>query len=339
MQPLRILMLGACALATACADRPVQQDASGRYQLVGRCAGDAGRSDTCRDLLQQHGAKALVFAHDAELARWLAGEWREDPAGGWRLVAIGDRSPAEFLRRLEATPPAGLVDRTAVVVAEGGAAVAVDMALLCCHGIAPPPRLALGSRLLLPGGESIAQPAPGDFVVELLRRQHANLLTATPATDVVFRIGCLALRADDGTNPTADALRAAANRYPQLVVAHRTADGDPARLVEIGRELLAQGHRALLVRVDAAFDLAPLAAAAADYKAALIALDPSIACRDATCCIGSDQEALGRAAGEAVRRLAPAGAALIELAATPDSDAALAIHRGFATTLGLQQRP
>jgi len=329
MKLLRALLLGSCSLLAACGGESARlADANGQYRLLARFAGDEVGGDTCRALLRRLGDQALVFAQDAPSLRRLAGASGGTPnlLEHGRLVAIGD----------ETTQPAG--GQAALVVAPTGAAVAVDLALLSCHGIAPPRRLALGCRFLLPGGSVTTQPAPGDFVVELLRRQHADLLTGTPQTDVVFRIGLLTLRDDGVQRRVREQGTAAAQRYPHLVLTARHADGDPARLDGIAREFVAAGHRAILIATDDATSLGPIAVAAQERNVALIVLDPKAECQFATCCIGCDQHTLGRAAGEAAKLLAPNGAAIVELADDLQSESAQLRHRGFCDALGLQPR-
>ncbi|MBX3464778.1 MAG: hypothetical protein KF830_16540 [Planctomycetes bacterium] len=318
------LVLGCLPWLAGCGDRALLQDESGRYRLLAR-AGDQQDEHVLRLLRGQHGP--VVFAHDPPSAVRALSLLR--PAQGvrdGRLVAIDDE-PA-------ATSPGDVP--VATVVPDRGSAVAVDMALLWCHGVTPPPRLMLGSRIVLPGGATQRQPAPGDFVVELLRRQHAELLTDRPRTDVVFRIGLLLVRDDDRQRRLGDDVEAAVARYPHLVCERRQALGDTARLATMARERLDAGCRALLVAGDGGDALAAVAAMADEFRAALIVLDPDAECRQATCCIGADPTMLGRAAAEAVRRLAPDGAALLELATDHGTPAADGRHQGFAAALGLR---
>jgi hypothetical protein len=333
MKVLRALLLGSCSLLAACGDGTLLQDAGGGYRLVAQFD-DVG-SDRYRELLRQNGAQALLFAHEEQLARRTADSWNPPDL---RIVTIGEYGPDEMFPATASPEWRRFAGQTAVVLDETGAAVAVDLALLWCHGIAPPRRLALGTRILMPGGTVLTQPAPGDFVVALSRREHAALLTETPQTDVVFRIGLVMQRADDRHLRVRNQAHVAAKRYPQLTFVDRTADGDPARLEALVQELLDEGHRAILVSTDDPKSLGRVAAAAQDRNAALFVLDPAADCPHATCCIGCDQHTLGRAAGEAVKLLAPNGAAIIELASDLQDESVQLRHRGFCDALGLQQR-
>ncbi|MBL8728143.1 MAG: substrate-binding domain-containing protein [Planctomycetes bacterium] len=339
MKLLRALLLGSCSLLAACGDHALSQDASGRYRLVAQFAGSQVHSDACREALERHGTAALVFAHDEATATGPRGIWSSGYRPlEFRLVTIGDYSPDELFPATLPPEERRRAEQTAVVFEETGAAVAVDMALLWCHGITPPRRLPLGTHFVTPGGVSSPQPAPGDFVVELLRRQHADLLTTTPQTDVVFRMGLVMSRADDRHLRVRNQAYVAAKRYPQLDFVDRVADGDGAGLEATVRELLAAGHRAILVSTDDPSALGPIAVAAQERNVALIVLDPKAECQYATCCIGCDQQTLGRAAGEAAKLLAPNGAAIVELADDLQSESAQLRHRGFCDALGLQPR-
>jgi hypothetical protein len=327
MNVLRAMLLGSCSLLAACGgERALLADASGRYRLMASFTGAEVGSDACHALMRRLGDQALVFAQDAPSAQRLAGSHgaTANPPAHGRFVTIGDE-----------TSDAAPIDRTALVVAPTGVAVAVDLALLWCHGIVPPRRLALGPRFVLPGGSMTTQPAPSDFVVELLRRQHGDLLTLQPQTDVVFRIGTATLRDDGVQRLVREQATESAKRYPQLVSTTRHAGGDQPALDGIVRDFLAEGARAILIATDDPRSLAAIAAATAERNVALFVLDATAECELGTCCIGCDQHTLGRAAGEAVKLLAPTGASIVELAADLPSAAAQLRHRGFGDALGL----
>lgn len=335
---LRALMLGSCSLLAACGERPLLQDAGGHYRLLARCAGDAAGLAQCRDLLQHADAPAVVFSHDGQLLRALA---TPTTTGGplpadLRAVAIGDSDPDAMVAAAATPAWRQLAARTAIVLDASGAGVAVDLALLWCHGITPPRRLTIGTRMLRTGQPDLVQPAPGDFVVELLRREHAALLTDKPQTDVVFRIGCVTLHPDDQPSGMRSQAHAAASHYPQLELVDRTADGEPAQLEAIVRTFLAEGHRAILIRTDDPTTLTTIAAEAREHNVALFVLDADADCDVATCCIGCDQQVLGRAAGAAVKLLAPGGAAIVELGADRQRPAIQAREQGFVAALGLK---
>lgn len=322
MNVLRALLSGSCSLLAACGGHhALPGDASSPYRLAAQFRGAETGGEQCLAELRQLGAQALVFAHSERSAG------RHDG----RMVLIADDPPEAAL--------AGHGKQTAVVVTQTGATVAVDMALLWCHGITPPRRLAIGTRVHMPDGTTTTQPAPGDFVIQLQRREHADVLTTTPQTDVVFHIGIVLQRAEGRHLRARDEAVEAAKRYPQLDLVARCAEGDPALLEVNVRELLAQGHRAILVSTDDPDALGPIAAAAQERNVALIVLDPNVDWRAATCCVGPDQRTLGRAAGETVKVMAPSGAAIVELADELESASAQQRHQGFCDALGLPHKP
>lgn len=329
---LRALLLGSCSLFVACSERALLQDASGRYRLVARCDGRDADGPRCRELLRRAGEHATILCHDERMVRAAA-----TSTPNLHIVAIGGAGPDAMFAPTDAPEMRRLAAQTAVVLDETGADAAIDLALLWCHGIAPPSHLPLGTRILRSGVPDAAQPAPGDFVLELLRRQHGDLLTSQPNTDVVFRIGCAVLRADGRHLRVRDQARAAAARYPQLELVDRAADGDRERLAAIVRTFLDDGHRAILVSTDDTKSLAPIAAAARERNVALFVLDAFAECDVATCCIGCDQQVLGRAAGEAVRQLEPGGAAIVEIGDDLQRPAIRLREQGLAAALGLQQ--
>jgi hypothetical protein len=302
-----LLSAGWCSLLAACGDAPLLQDASGRYRIVARIdAADVGPG--LGDAARKHGEPLLVIAHDDSRARRAAAM----PDRRFRIVAVGRAPHAGSALR---------PDLDVLVVEETGAAAAIDIALLWCHGITPPRQLTVGTRIVVPGdsGGGTPSPAPGDFVLELLRHQHRDLLTAPPKTDVVFRIGLATLHAN-------------------LVLEHRDAGGDPARLDAAARDLMALGCRAVLVSTDDPASLSAIAESARAGNAALIVFDPLARCAGAGCSVGCDQQTLGRAAAQAARRLLPEGAAIVELG--DPLDGALQVRRqGFAEALGLREHP
>lgn len=234
-------------------------------------------------------------------------------------------------------------DIDAVVVADHGAAAAVDLALLFCSGIAPPPKLPLGARIVNAANQAAGgttRPAPGDVVLQLLRQQHAGLLTTAPSTDVVFPIGLLCCADDPISKAIAAAARTAARRYPQLELLDRADTPGAATLAPSAREFVQRGVRAILV-VLPTHDAPPLTAvqtAAAEQNIAVFALDPSLQCTTATCVVGSDAQILGRAAGETLLGMTGGPGPIQPVLATP-ADASLfaARLRGMAAALGLPE--
>lgn len=320
----RVLALTTAVWLSSCGGSDaLLQDATGRYRLVAR---STAPTEQVFEPAREHPGAVVAFAHDwrtGAAARTMVRP-KHGLADGYAIVVDASSDVA---------PPEDRHD--AFVVPDTGAAVAIELALLHCHGQSLPRHLPLGASILLPGGRSQRQPAPGNYVLELLHRQHAELLTTTPRLDVVFRLGFVRLAEDDAFRRATGEAAAAAARFPQLDLVRRTGDGTAATQLRLGRELLAEGCRALLVVSDDPPELAPLAAACAEQRAALILVDADRVCEHATCTVGADAEMLGRAGGEAVKVLAPNGAELFEFAVDLTAERSQRIQRGFATALGL----
>lgn len=324
----RVLVLACASLAAGCSERALLQDAEGRYRLVARLPNDRIDAELPR-LLAAHDGGVVLFAQDRGAA-----------AAALPHTERGAERPRVPVVAIDAPGASPLAEAPAVtrIVADHGATAAVDLALLTCHGIGVPPQLLLGASIAHPGAAERRLPSPGSLVLELLRREHAELLTDARAHDVVFRCGFVPLAGDGRHARAAAAAVTAAARYPQLVLERRDGDGTAARQAELGRELLETGCRALLVTADEPATLAPLAAACAERNAALLLVDATAPCEHATCSVGADPDSLGRAAGEVIRQLAPDGAAIVVVGAAPSADRQEAIERGLATALRLEPR-
>lgn len=310
----RILPTAACATLLACGG---DRAATTTWQLQATVGSGSSTATTSNP-------RAIVWSSTAtELPTPAAGAPK--PV----LLAFGD----------ELRCPPGI---DAVVVADHGAAAAVDLALLFCSGIAPPPKLPLGARIVNAANQAAGgttRPAPGDVVLQLLRQQHAGLLNTSPSTDVVFPIGLLRGADDPTSKAIAASVRTAAGRYPQLELIDR-ADSAAATLAPLAREFVQRGVRAILVVLPAqdAPSLTAVQTAAAEQNVAVFAIDPSLQCTTATCVVGSDAQILGRAAGEMLLGTT-AGPGPIQPVLTSPADAALftARLRGLAAALGLPE--
>ena len=317
----RVAVVAMSCLA-ACSDRALLQDEGGCYRVVADGAFAALAGPLAR------GEVDAVVVLDGDGSRL-----RTEPAwpkGQRTPLVVGIGEPADT-----ATDP------DALVVAATGADVAIDLALLTMNGIAIPPRLPIGTTLVTApnraaGGQR--EPAPGDAIVALLRRQYAAVLTTQPATDEIHHIALVCWRDDDPWQQRvrADAT-AAAKRYPQVELHVRCADGDAERQREAAKLLADEGARAVLVSVPTPASLAPLAADLRPRNVALIVLGAASGCDQATCCVGTEPAMLGRAAALGVRALLPERAALALTYTTADPDIA-ARERGFVDALALRRR-
>jgi hypothetical protein len=241
-----------------------------------------------------------------------------------RVFGVADASPAQL------PPQPG----EALVVPGDAAAAAIDLALLACHGIALPPKVALGVRIVDAASAAAGgapRPGPGDVGLAVLARQHAALLTTKPATDVVFRLGLIGPIGGDGWPARAfAAARAAAARYPQLAVEARTGDGTNARAEAAMRELLDANVRALVVALADPAPLAAIAARAQELRIAIVAIDPSLAAAPAASVVGSDPAAVGRALGEMARGALADDAAVVLLRCDAPAATAAAFRAALA---------
>lgn len=313
----------------------VLRSADGRYRVV-HVADANWQADEARTAmeaaLERNRRIDLVFAHSDAMASGAIAAARHQGRTGIRFVGIGALAD-EGLKLLAD----GALDATIAQPTLGPEAI--DLALLACHGMPLPREFRVGTRMftrtnLAEGGEAIATPA--DAMLVTLRRQHGAILTNRPVDDMVFRIGMAQWSEDDPWRVAMreDLLRAA-KRYPQVEFAYRSADGDAEKQRSILRDFAAQGFHAVIVapREPQALHEACKEALAANVK--VIVVDRELDSDDFTCFVGSDQRAIGRAAGERIKELLPQGGAIVELQGAMTSPQARQRHQGFAEALAL----
>lgn len=276
----------------------------------------------------------LVYAHNDPMAFGAAQACKQKGRTGIRFVGVD-----------------GLADEGRKYVADGaidatfeyptGAEAAIDLALLACSGIVVPKRLVLGTRTftkanLAAGGEAV--PSPSEFLLANLRRQHGDVLTGKPTTDVVFRIGMA--QCTDG-EPWRVAMReqliAAAKRYPQIQFDYRAADDDTEKQRGIVRDFITQNYNAILLSPKESLALVAVAKEALEKGIKLIVLDRELGTDDYTSFVGGDNLAIGKAAGTAIGQLLPNGGTIVELQGLMTSSPAQERHNGFVEALGLQK--
>lgn len=293
-------------LSAACGERPLYRSSDGRFRVVANSLAAAPAD-----------AALVVFAPDALPPAAQRGSRRT-------LLVGGDGSL-----------PAGV---DVAIAAANGADAAVDLALLHCHGIDLPARIPLGAQVLTAANQAAGgsrQPGPGDVVLQLLRMQHAALLSGEPSTDVVFRLGFVQVRDDARSARTRDAVQAAAQRHKRLVLTSKVADGSEANVDALVAGLVDEGCRAIVLASDGPLALATATAKAAAQKVALLALDPTLS-TPASCVLGCEPTQLGRAAAGALQQLAPAGCALVELLGEASAPQSAAARHAFHDALQLQ---
>jgi ABC-type sugar transport system substrate-binding protein len=284
--------------------------------------------------LDRHADIALVFAHNDDMAFGAALACKQKQRTGVRIVGVGASTEAQ--KRLAE----GVIDAT--VLCPTCADAAIDMALLACSGIAPRPRLLLGTRLYTKatqasGGRLV--PSPDDIFVQGLRMQHANVLTTTPTIDVVFRVG---LALCTGGQPRrariGEELQSAAKRYPQIQFDYRVAES-PEQEQKLARDLIAQNYNAILMAPSDPSTLAPVCKEAIAKEIKVIVLDRELEGADGTCFVACDEKSIGRAAATAVKELLPKGGAIVELQGAMTTSTAQQRHEGFVEALGLRKKP
>ncbi len=337
MTTSRTLWIAGCLLLATCGDDAPQQAPDGHRVVAvidaDRMA-DASVEHPLTGALRTHPGIAAVFAHDETIA-----------TGAVEACAAAQRTDVRIVSGLaNAADARQLVAdgrRAAACACTAAPAAAIDLALLVCSGITAPKDLGLGvqrfTRADLAAG-GVNEAAPGDFVLDTLRRQHADTLTTTPAIDVVFRIGLV-----DGGAFTAGgtALRAllvaAAKRYPQVQLDVGPDTASPEQQQATARKFIGENYNALLVVPTAPEALVKVCAEATAQNIKVVVLGNALAGDAFLCRIGADPTALGRAAAAAMKQVLPAGGDVVEVQGN-DRAAAAACHDAFVRALGSKAR-
>lgn len=308
----------AFVLLAACADRAVLQSADGRWRLLGEvdtASAEAGPRTT--KLLANGPSDAVVIAFaPAELPP-------RATRGGRRAVFVG-------------TPPGGReADADTIVQGAEAGDLAVELAVLHCHGIEVPKVLPLGARVWTAATSQTGgtqRPGPGDVMLQMLRMRHRELLSGELRTDAVCRIGFVAV---GPTRSAGDAAAETAKRFRHVELVQKEA-GDAAALPAVLGELLEGGCRAVIVATPAPLQLGELRARAAALHALLLVLDPTLR-TEADCVLGADPDQLGRAAAEAMRSLVGDRGNLLELHSST-APTAVRVRDAFHEALELAPR-
>jgi len=313
-------ILACCALAAGCGSGDVERH--GRFAVASlHVAGDAAATHTMlQDAVRRHGPVAAVFLNGVAMPA--------DRAGAGHVVAIAPRpaNEADF----------GVADT--IVVEETGATAALDLAVLASHGVALPDRVALGTRVVSRANvatNGVARAAAGDFVMELLRREHSTHLTARPPADAPLQLGLAQLQPTDPRQErVATELLAAAKKHAWIDLQVRGAAGDPRRLNDIVTTFVREQRRVLVTTDDPA-PLAEIRVAAVANDMAILSVDPLLRPGiPITCTVGADPAVMGRAAAEAIARIAPNGGVVIALHGDLANPIVRGRHEGFLAGLG-----
>ncbi len=288
--------------------------------LLAACSGEKAK-----DVAVDYRVASRTVEHGEDLDTVI-----RDATGFAVVVTATDEMAAAVAAGLAATDPApmvvgigGLPDAGRLWVSEGRisasvqrptcASEAVDMALLLCNGVVLPAeqrRLQLGPRTwtretLAEGG--VATPTPGDILLSMLRQQHSDILTTTPQTDEVFRIGLLSPEAPDSwQNAVAEQTRNAIGRYPQLHAETHT---------RLDAALASQPNLLILIDPDRSHDQPALERAVEEgLKVLAIGGDKSpVACTQE---LRADEAAIGTAVARLIRDRHAAGCSVLTIATT-----------------------
>tara|TARA_R110002072_G_scaffold67163_3_gene165118 strand:- start:137742 stop:138749 length:1008 start_codon:yes stop_codon:yes gene_type:complete len=325
---IRTVALLSCLLTSACGSKSMASDPTGKFHLAASCAPEA-----LRKTVAATPQATLILAFESSNKDVVAATNAAKRAIRPFLVVIGDAPDDEE----------ELAD--AVIVADTGATAAIDLALLACNGVAVPPiRIEVGLRTFTPANRAAggtSRPGPGDAGLVVLCMPHGKLLTTTPETDEIHRIGLLQA---DSSNPEQQRIRreadAAAARYPQLELT--TADNSATgTVIEQAQLLITQGCRALLLTTSDPKQTQAVVAAAAkapDGGVSVIVLDPLMEQHEA-CVIGCAPATLGQAAAQLVQDLLPEGGSIIACLTPTELDAVSALSRnralGFCQAMNL----
>ena len=317
-------------LFAACGNGPVTQGPTDKYVVVSKCTPQSLTTE-----VDQHEEATLVVAF---------GPSDEDVL---QHLQTTQRLQRPFSVSISEAPTDGAEMPDAVIVMNTGAAVAIDLALLACNGIAVKPnRVEIGARIVTPANRAAGgttQLAPGDAFVQFTRMQHVALLTTEPAIDIAHSVGFIqtdqasALQAQIQTE-----VHAAAARYPQIRLLEPVAKiSSHAPVAEQADEMVARGCRIFIVASSDPRKTQAIAAASAnapDGRATLIVLDPLLNEGHKTCIIGCPPESLGRAAASMVTALLPEGGAMIACVVDSDDSTGKAMSerriRSFCQAMG-----
>jgi len=318
-------------------DEPLLQSTDGRFRVVyqgeGRWLQDEGRREM-ESALARIPHIDVVYAHNDPMAR--GAQLAAQQAGRSEMLFIGiDALPHEGRVYVEE----GKLDATFEYPT--GGAEAVDLAILAVAGVALPKDIVLGTRAftrenVASGGEPI--PAPGDAAIERLRFEHEARLDAE-GLPRDLRIGLSQCNiAEPWRKQMNEDVRARVLAFGGRVeLVEKDAQNDANTQREQVEEFVAEGVDAILVSPKEEVVLVPAVDRALEQGIPVIVLDRRLGGDRYTCFLGGDNVAIGRAAGEFVRRhLGDQGGTIVEIRGLWTSSPARERHRGFAEALGLR---
>jgi ABC-type sugar transport system substrate-binding protein len=295
-----------CLLIAACGNEPLAKDPTGKFLVAAKCA-----PTTLGKTVANTIDATLILAFESNNTEVMTATNAANRTTRPFVIVIGD-APDDKEELADA-----------VVVANTGAATAIDLAILACNGITLPAKLIeVGSRTITPANRAAGgtlHAGPGDAFMAITRMQHSKLLTTKPETDESHQVGLLQTSASNGGQ---ERIRreatAAASRYPQLQLVVTT--GAPnSDFGEQAQLMITQGCKVLLLATSdprQAQAVVAIAAKAPDNGVPVIVLDPLMG-DHGTCVIGCSPSSLGQAAAQLVQGLLPEGGSIITCF-TPD---------------------
>lgn len=331
-------------LTSACgggAAGPVLQTRDGKLRVIvsveARWKAELGRQEM-ESALERHADIDLVYAHNDPMAKGAYDAVRQKGRKGIKFVGIDGLGNEG--RKYVAD---GVLDAT-IEYPTGGAA-AVDLALLAIHHVPlqqgeKDKQITLGTRVFTKanigsGGQVV--PSAGDLYLQQLFKEHADVLTKTPATDEKWKIGMAQCTTDEPWRVQMNAdIKARVDEYPQLELVLQSADDDTEKQRMLIRQFIELGCHAILVSPKESNALVAPCKEALAKGIPVIVLDRKLGSDDYTCFIGGDNIAIGRAAGQAIADLLPNGGNIVELEGLMTSSPAQERHQGFVEALGLQ---
>jgi len=335
LAPMRATLAIAVSLPCvlpSCDDAPLLQSQDGRYRVVhageGRWLEPQGRQEMEAALARCEQID-LVYAHNDPMAHGAVLAARQQQRHGIAFVGV-DALQHEGRRYVQEQ----LLDVTIEYPTCGAAAL--DLAVLACRGVELPRELKAGTRVYTRSDASgRPMPAAGDAILAMLRHQHAALLH--DGEGKALRIGMAQCNdAEPWREAMREEMRTWAAAHPHVQFDYRDAANDSQKQRDIVADFTTQAYDAIVVSPKESLALAPVCREAMQKGVKVVVLDRALGSDDFTCFVGGDNVAIGRTAAEEIRRLLPAGGAIVELQGLMTSSPAQERHRGFVEGLGLQ---
>jgi len=326
-----LLLLAACDRGGSAG--PMLVSGNGQFRVLhiaeAQWKGDRGRTEM-ESALERLPRIDLVYAHNDPMGRGAYEACKQKGRAGIKFVGI-DALPQEG-RKFVAD---GVLDASIEYPTCGAAAV--DLALLALHKIALPKQLILGTRVFTkanPAGEPIA--GPGDVMLAALRGEQAAVLQQPPPAGGKWKIGMAQCTNDEPWRGAMNAdIAARAKEYPHVELVLQSADDDTEKQRTLVRQFIETGCHAILLSPKESNALVAPCKEAMAKGIPVIVIDRKLGSDDFTCFVGGDNLAIGKAAGEEIKRLLPDGGNIVEIQGLMTTSPAQERHQGFVDELQL----